>query len=244
MSSNISLDELHKKVQYVIIDSDMLDGTPNNFNLNLSLESNIHIEEMSKVIGVKIVNFNLNQLVTESSFLTSPRYLDIMCDQIPKRAQILNELSGQILGRVPVEQNYRSAGIDVYNDEKNTFIFQKANNYFNPISLKKLNFKLYEKLKNGIYRPFIIGSGAFYMTLEITTIDVKEKPKNREVQILQALNLLNSKIDELNKNVVRIPTQKEEEERQKKKYPFAYLLFILVFLVGLYVTYVNYRPKI
>ena len=81
------------------------------------------------------------------------------------------------------------------------------------------------------------------MTLEITTIDVKEKPKDREVQILQALNSLNSKIDELNKNVVRIPTQKEEEERQKKKYPFAYLMLFICMVVGGYVMYINMRHR-
>lgn len=239
----VSLDELPKKVQYVIIDSDMIEGTPNNFNLNLSLESNIHIEEMSKVIGVKVRNFNVIHQTSSSTPLNAPKYIDVICDEIPKRSQILNEKSGQLMARIPIEQSFSANGVDYYHDEKEWFNYHGANNYFNPISIKKLTFKLYECRKNGSYIPFIM-TGSFYMTLEITTIDVKEKPKNREVQILQALNSLNSKIDELNKNVVRIPTQKEQEERQKKKYPFAYLLLILIFMVGLYVTYVNYRPKI
>ena len=43
------------------------------------------------------------------------------------------------------------------------------------------------------------------MIIEITTIDVKEKPRNKEVQILEALDRLMSKIDDLNHNVKKLP---------------------------------------
>ena len=76
------------------------------------------------------------------------------------------------------------------------------------------------------------------MTLEVTTIDVKEKPINKEVQILEALHKLIGKIDELNVNVKKLPDKEDidkMEKEKKKKYPLYYLLtVILIFGSGFY----------
>ena len=45
----------------------------------------------------------------------------------------------------------------------------------------------------------------WYMVLEITTVDVKEKPKDRELQILISLDKLARKLDSLNVNIQRLP---------------------------------------
>ena len=37
----------------------------------------------------------------------------------------------------------------------------------------------------------------WFMTLEVTSVDVKEKPTNKEIQILVAIHKLIKKIDEL-----------------------------------------------
>ena len=64
------------------------------------------------------------------------------------------------------------------------------------------------------------------MILEITTVDVKEKPKDRELQILISLDKLARKLDSLNVNIQRLPDKEVHEP--KSKYPFKYLLFILM----------------
>ncbi len=72
------------------------------------------------------------------------------------------------------------------------------------------------------------------MIIEITTIDVKEKPRNKEVQILEALDRLMSKIDNLNHNVKKLPDadQLEKARKETKKYPFSYLVIMIVLILG------------
>jgi hypothetical protein len=41
----MSLDDIPKKTQYVIVDSSFVNGTNNVFSLDLQLESNTHIED-------------------------------------------------------------------------------------------------------------------------------------------------------------------------------------------------------
>ena len=72
------------------------------------------------------------------------------------------------------------------------------------------------------------------MIIEITTIDVKEKPRNKEIQILQALDRLMDKIDDLNHNVKKLPDaeQLEKARKETKKYPFSYLIIMVVLILG------------
>ena len=44
----LDLNELPKKTQYVIIDSEMVDVVNGDFTLDLSLESNLHMEEIGR----------------------------------------------------------------------------------------------------------------------------------------------------------------------------------------------------
>jgi hypothetical protein len=114
--------------------------------------------------------------------------------------------------------------------------FQRNQNYFNPISIKKLNFKIYEQQDDGDYL-LLQPDAKWYMILEITTVNVKEKPKDRELQILQALQQLIGKIDLLNQNVQRLPDKPPEEP--KKKYSFGLLVAILAAIFGAFVWSVN-----
>lgn len=237
MGVHVSLDELPKKIQYIIIDSSTVNGEVNNFSTDISLESNLHVEDMNKVIGVRLVDFCLSQISSVSNVITT-RYIDVLCPDIPKKAQMLDETKGQVLARIPLEYSHSANGSNYYKDVHEWgFLNSKKANYFNPISIQKLHFQINERLTNGTYRPLVVSSprDSFYMVLEITSVDHKEKPKDRDIQILQALNTLIIKIDELNANVVRIPTkQEEEEERKKKKYPFSYLLLFIALIIGLF----------
>jgi hypothetical protein len=115
-------------------------------------------------------------------------------------------------------------------------LFNRQQNYFNPVSIKKLNFKIFEQQDDGDYLP-LQPDAKWFMILEITTVNVKEKPKNREIQILQMLEKLLKKLDTLNKNVQKLPDKPPEEN--PKKYSFGLLMVILVSILGSFIWWVN-----
>ena len=114
--------------------------------------------------------------------------------------------------------------------------FNRHQTYFNPISIKKLNFTIYENRDDGTY-TLLQPDAKWYMILEVTTQNVKEKPKDRELQILQALEKLLRKIDTLNQNVQKLPDKPPEEN--PKKYSFGLLVAILASLLGGFIWWVN-----
>jgi hypothetical protein len=235
----MSLDDIPKKVQYVIIDSNFVNGTNNIFSLDLALESNTHVEDMSRVIGLKMVDFYITQVgeadLPNSHLSDIAKFVDIVCPEVPKVAQILDERHGQVFARVPLERHMTPTSATVMRD-KQWKSFNRQTNYFNPISIKKLNFKIYEQQDDGDYVT-LQPDASWYMILEITTVNVKEKPKDRELQILQALQQLIGKIDILNQNVQRLPDKPPDEP--KTKYPFGLLVAILVAIFGAFVWSVN-----
>ncbi len=236
----MSLDDIPKKVQYVILDSNFVDGTNNTFSLDLNLKSNTHVEDMSRVLGIKMVDFYITQ-VGESNSSTNTniaKYVDVVCPEIPKVAQILDERHGQLFTRIPLERHFSGSNDFVLRD-KQWKRFQQNTNYFNPISIKKLNFKIYEEQDDGDYVTLQPDS-KWYMILEITTVNVKEKPKDRELQILMALEKLLKKIDTLNQNVQKLPDKPPVEN--PKKYSFGLLVAFLASILGGFIFWVNKSP--
>ena len=230
----VSLQELPKKVQYVTIDSNFVTGTNNTFSFNLNLSSNTHVSDISKVCGLKVVDFYITQVGTSGTGTSNgAKYIDIICEDIPKVAQILNERKGQIFARIPLERAFDgSSNLKLH--DKQWKSFNRQTSLFNPISIKKLNFEMYEQQGDGDYVKLQPDS-EWFMTLEITTIDVKEKPINKEVQILEALHKLIGKIDELNVNVKKLPDKEDidkMEKEKKKKYPLYYLFTVILLLGG------------
>jgi hypothetical protein len=233
----MSPEDIPKKTQYVILDSNFVNGTNNTFSLDLTLESNTHVEDMGRVLGIKMVDFYITQVGENSSNLNTDiaKFIDIVCPDVPKVAQILDERHGQILARVPLERHFTGSDGIVLRD-KQWKSFNRKTNYFNPISIKKLNFEIFEQQDDGDYVK-LQPDAKWYMVLEITTVNVKEKPKDRELQILQALEKLLKKIDTLNQNVQRLPDKPPEEN--PKKYSFGLLVVILTSLLGGFIWWVN-----
>jgi hypothetical protein len=233
----MSPDDIPKKVQYVILDSNFVNGTNNTFSLDLTLESNLHVEDMGRVLGIKMVDFYITQVGENNSNLNTDvaKFVDIVCPEIPKVAQILDERHGQIFARVPLERHFTGSNGIVLRD-KQWRSFNRQTNYFNPISIKKLNFEIYEQQDDGDYL-LLQPDAKWYMILEVTTQNVKEKPKDRELQILMALEKLLKKIDRLNHNVERLP--EKPPEQNPKKYSFSLLVVILVSILGGFIWWVN-----
>lgn len=235
---SLSLDDQPKKVQYLTVDSNFVNGTNNTFSLDFTLESNTHIQGLSKVCGVKVVEFYVTQVGANDSNLNTnvAKFIDIVCPEIPTSGQILDERNSKILTRVPLERHFSGGTNNILLRDKQWKPFQRKINFFNPISIKKLNFQLYEYQDDGDYlllNPLC----KWHMILEIHTIDVKQKPKDKEAQILIALDKLLKKIDVLNENVRKLPDKPPEEER--KKYPFSYLVYFLGSILLSYIFYVN-----
>jgi len=233
----MSLDDIPKKVQYVILDSNFVNGTNNTFSLDLTLKSNTHVEDMGRVLGVKMVDFYITQVGENDSNLNTnvAKFVDIVCPDIPKPAQMLDERHGQVFARVPLERHFAGSNGVVLRD-KQWKSFNRHQNYFNPISIKRLDFKIFEQQDDGDY-TLLQPDAKWYMVLEITTVNVKEKPKDRELQILQALQKLLKKIDTLNENVQKLPDKPPEEN--PKKYSFGLLVAILASLLGGFIWWVN-----
>ena len=233
----MSLDDVPKKVQYIVLDSEFVNGTNNTFALDLTLESNTHVEDMSRVLGIKIADFYITQVGDSgaSGSTNIAKYVDIICPEVPKVAQILDERQGQILARVPLERHFSGSNNAILRD-KQWRRFNQQTNYFNPISIKKLNFTINEQQDDGDYVT-LQPDAKWYMILEITTVNVKEKPKDRELQILRALEKLLGKIDRLNDNVERLPDKPPDEN--PKKYSFGMLIAVLVSLLGGFIWWVN-----
>ena len=233
----MSPEDIPKKVQYVLLDSTFVNGTNNTFSLDLTLESNTHVEDIGRVMGIKRVDFYITQVGDNSSNVSTDiaKFVDIVCPDIPKVAQILDERHGQVLARVPLERHF-SGSNDIILRDKQWKSFNRQTNYFNPISIKKLHFEIFEQQDDGDYVK-LQPDAKWYMILEITTVNIKEKPKDRELQILQALEKLLKKIDTLNYNVQKLPDKPPEEK--PKKYSFGLLVAFLTSLLGGFIWWVN-----
>ena len=242
-----SLQDVPKKVQYIIIDSEYVTGTNNTFSLDLTLKSNTHAEDISNVIGIKLADFYITQVGDTSPSSDSnhtsdiAKYVDIICPDIPQRAQMLDERHGQVFARIPLERHYNHGSHTVLRD-KQWKSFQRKLNYFTQISIKKLNFNIYEHQDDGGYHTLQPDS-EWYMILEVTTIDVKEKPVNKEAQMLEALYALIGKIDLLHESVKRLPNREEAEQiltqTKRKKFSFNYILIAFFALLSGYIYYIN-----
>jgi hypothetical protein len=145
---------------------------------------------------------------------------------------MLDERKGQVFARVALERQFDGSN-NYKQHDKQWRGFNRKTNLFNPISIQKLNFELYELRADNTYTT-LQSDAEWFMTLEVTSVDVKEKPINKEVQILEALHKLIGKIDELNINVEKLPDKhdiEKMEKEKKKKYPLYYLI-IFIALVG------------
>lgn len=201
---------IRTKVQYITVDSEFVKGTNNVFTVNFMNSSNVNtsnvfVQEIRNVIGIKLVDFYVTQIASFELGITNIpdnnaiKYIDILCPDLPEQAQILDERKSKIFARIPLERDFSGSSNIVVND-KQWNSFTRQTNFFNPISIKKLNFQMWEMTgpassvppANGTYQ-LLQPDASFYMILEITTIDPnvitlpKEDPNVKVVQAIQSL---------------------------------------------------------
>jgi hypothetical protein len=233
----VSPDEVPRRIQYVNIDSEYY-PTNNTFTVDLN---ELHVENLSEVIGIKCVEFYITQVGDNSNTASNTdvaKFVDVVTDDIPSVAQIHDARNGMLFMRVPLERHYSgSNGILVR--EKQWKPHQRVQNFFMPTALRQIRFRVYEFQDDGDYR-LLQPDARFHMILEITTRDHKQKPKSKEAQILNALERLNVKIDELNSNVRRLP----DKPTHKGKRPATTLYAIVAAAVLAFIAWVNFGRRV
>ena len=223
----MNLEELPKKIQYINVNSNYVDGTINTFSINFNFTSNIFVEEMRDVIGIKVVDFYAMQVGTNGAGTgNEPKLIDIICQDVPTPGQILDERKPQILARIPLESQFDGSN-GFLKWDKHWENWNRKTNYFNPISIKKLSFEIFELQGDGDY-SLLKPDYNYYFTLEITTIDRKAPPKDTNLRVVKAINKLCAKVDELNDNIQKMPPPPEP----KKKIPLRNDLFFLLLISG------------
>ena len=196
-----------KKVQYITVDSEYVIGVNNNFAVNFGTSSNIFIQEMRNVIGLKLVDFYVTQIAsftegTDKTNTVAIKYIDILCPDLPDSCQILDERKSKIFARIPLERDFSGTSNIVVND-KQWKSFNRITNYFNPISIKQLNFQMWELVapqsitSAGKYQ-LLQPDAEFYMVLEVTTLEYDETTLPQEdatIKVVEAVQSLERKFD-------------------------------------------------
>lgn len=231
----MSLEEFPKKIQYINIDSNFVNGSNNNFSISFENSSNMFIQEMKDVVGFKLTDFYATQVgLLGDGTGTGAKYIDILCNEIPTPAQILDERHGQILARIPLERV--SSNVVFHDKQWNNWT--RETNFFNPISIKKLSFKMYELRGNGDYVP-LQPDTSFYMTFELNTIDHQAKTPDRSFELLQSIDKLCGKLEKFCQKV-QIP--EEIVKPSQKKIPVKYLVLFLASIIGMYLYFKPAQP--
>ena len=237
----MNVKDLPKKVQYVMVDSNFVTGTNNTFSVNFGIESNTMVESMRDVIGIKLVDFFVTQIgSSDAGNVNAAKFIDIYCPEIPTPGQILTERRGQIFNRIPLERNF-SGSNDLIVHDKQWKGLSRQTNYFNPISIKKLNFTLYEHQGDDDYK-LLQPDAAFYMILEITTID-HEAPQPDKLS--RSIEKLCRRLDDLPDIILNPPPelQPSQDKSRGKKIPLMYLVAGLIAILGGWFYFMRSGPS-
>lgn len=185
-----------KKTQLISLDSrNATTGTTDQCQFRFGLESNVFIESMKDVVGVRLLDFYITQTGgTAGGTQNLAKIVDIELDEVPMRGQILDASLGRIFARVPLESSTNSsiqASGEVGEQWKG--LCETPTRYFNPIALDRLTFRLTQV--GDAERAPVPCSAWWYMCLELTTLD-HEAPKP---------DRLANAIDKLSRHIQEMP---------------------------------------
>jgi hypothetical protein len=112
--------------------------------------------------------------------------------------------------------------------------FTRETKYFNPISIQKLNFQLWEHQGDGDYVP-LQPDAEFYMVLEITTRDATAPPEDTNLRVVEAVEKLGKKFDRLSKIIQNPPPP------PKQKIPLSYVFIGIMIVAGIIYMFTRSR---
>jgi hypothetical protein len=228
----MDLKTIPKKIQYISIESNFVKGTNNSCSITFDYDSNIFIERMSDVIGIRLVDFYVTQVgESDDGTGTVAKMIDIVCPDVPMVAQMLDARHGTVFARIPVERSTQA--ITVHDKQWKGPLVGSVPRFFNPISIKKLHFDLYELRGDNTYTRLQPDS-TWFMTLEIHTVD-HEAPKPDKLAIA---------IDKLSDHISKMPPpQLVMPAEPKKKIPLYMVLLPIIAAIGLAV-YMKKTPSV
>lgn len=226
-----------KKIQYVTVESNFVDGSNNTFSINFDLKSNIFIQEMKDVCGIRLVDFYVTQIGDNNAGTGGvAKIVDIVCPDIPVAAQLLDARKGRIFARIPIERSFSGSNSLIVHDKQWKGPYSgMPTRFFNPISIKKLSFQIFELRGDNSYE-LLQPDASWFMVLEIHTVD-HEAPKPDRLAI--AIEKLSKHIQEMPAPQIVMPV---EELKNKKKIPLSYVLIPLLLLGGGVYYYMTKRP--
>ena len=227
MSADINMEDLKcapKRTQLITLDSrNATSGATDQCQFRFGLESNVFIESMKDVIGVRLLDFYITQTGgTAGGSQNLAKIVDIEVEEVPLRGQMLDASLGRLFARVPLESSTNSS-INTTGEvgEQWKGLCETPVRYFNPIPLDRLTFRLTQVGDSA--REAVPCSAWWYMCLEVTTLD-HEAPKPD--RLAMAIEDLSRHIREMPPPQIVMPKPPEP------KIPLWKLLVPLVVVVG------------
>ena len=132
----MDLHEIPKKFQYITVDSNFVNGTNNTFSLDLNLESNLHVEDMTKVLGIKMVDFYITQVgaqvgagtpFTATDKIEGEIYISI--PQVEKNAKEFGQSFSKELARIIIHGSLHLLNYDDKTTDEKNKMTEKENLY-------------------------------------------------------------------------------------------------------------------
>ena len=218
-----------KKIQYISIESNYVEGTNNSCSITFDFDSKIFVEKMTDVIGLRLVDFYVTQIGEANTGTGSvAKMVDIVCPDIPMAAQILDARHGTVFARIPIERSFNNGSLIVHDKQWKGQPIGSVARFFNPISIKKLHFDLYELRGDNSYTR-LQPDASWMMLLEVHTVD-HEAPKPDKLAIA---------IDKLSDHISKMPPpQLVMPAEPKKKIPL-HMIIIPITLIAAAVFYMK-----
>jgi len=187
----LRVDSLPKTYQYITVDSRFVAPSKNAFTLDFGLTSNIIMREMDTVVGINLRDFYVTKVGDDDE--DSTKFIDVLCPQIPTVSQILDERNGRIFARIPIDRS--TSNIIIY--DKQWSSWTRHDNFFNPITINKLDFELYEQ-KGGTGPYQLLNPNTnFYMILEVVTINPEHMDDDPIDKLNRTIERLTKKIENM-----------------------------------------------
>jgi hypothetical protein len=226
----MNFENVPKKTQLISLDSNQrTSGTVDNCIFDLrSHDSKIFLENLTDVIGVRLIDYHVSVLDISNS--NGPHVIDIQIDEIPTRGQILDQEFGTLFARIPIDRTLSKQNpMLVFSHDQSTDPSHNktASRYFNPVSIPKLTIHQTQLSNSSRTREPLQSDCGWYMILEITTLN-HEAPKP---------DRLEKAIEELSRHIREMPPPQivQPVEKTSGKIPLWKLIVpILMFLGGMF----------